>query len=193
MYSALKHQGQPLYKLARQGLEVARKPRPVVIETLELLRLGPTELELRCRCGSGTYIRTLGESIAAALGTCGHLSALRREYVEPFAGQAMVQMDDVEAGRLPANLIPAEQGVPQLPACHLNAEQTLRLQRGQVQVLPAELLTVAAGAAAAATVASLSPQLVRLYDSNGEFFGLGAWSAPNSLRAKRLYASSCSP
>jgi tRNA pseudouridine55 synthase len=186
MYSALKHQGQPLYKLARQGVEVERRPRQVLIESLELLQMQPTALELRCRCGSGTYIRTLGESIAAALGTCGHLSALRREYVEPFAGQTMVQLADLEEGRLPAALIPADQGVPQLPACHLDAGQTLRLQRGQLVVLSK------AGLQGGAIASDPATQLVRLYDASGGFFGLGEWQVPDSLRAKRLYASSCS-
>lgn len=187
MYSALKHQGQPLYRLARQGIAIERRPRQVHIDALEMLRLEPPDLELRCRCSSGTYIRTLGEDIAAALGTCGHLVALRREYVEPFAGQPMVQLEELETGRLPERLIPADQGVPHLPACRLDAEQTRRLQHGQALRLPRAALGLGTGGGLGEP-----PLLVRLYDAADRFFGLGEWQAPDMLRPKRLYASSCS-
>ncbi len=78
MFSALHHKGKRLHELARQGLEVERPPRSVTIHTLELLGLDKDELKLDVRCGSGTYIRSLGADIAVALGTVGHLIALKR-------------------------------------------------------------------------------------------------------------------
>ncbi|MGH8399264.1 MAG: tRNA pseudouridine(55) synthase TruB, partial [Gammaproteobacteria bacterium] len=71
MYSALKHNGERLYDLAREGIEVPRAPRAVRIHELQLLAFTPTSLELAVRCSKGTYIRTLVEDIAQALGTCG--------------------------------------------------------------------------------------------------------------------------
>ena len=78
MYSALKRDGVPLYKLARQGKAVERAPRHVRILELEVVSFEPPRLDLRVRCSKGTYIRTLAEDIGAALGTGAHLSGLRR-------------------------------------------------------------------------------------------------------------------
>lgn len=78
MVSAIKKDGVPLYKLARQGKEIEREPRPVVIHALELLRFEPPELDLRIRCGKGTYVRTLAHDLGESLGCGAHLSALRR-------------------------------------------------------------------------------------------------------------------
>ncbi len=78
MYSALKKQGRPLYELARQGIEVEREARPIHIFAIELLGWDAHSIRLDVTCSKGTYIRVLGEDIARALGTQGHLSALHR-------------------------------------------------------------------------------------------------------------------
>ena len=96
MYSALKHQGQPLYKLARQGLEVERKPRQLMIHQLELLFWEPPLLAFRVQCSKGTYIRTLAEDLCVRLGSCGHLQSLHRLAVDPFAPDALVSMSELE-------------------------------------------------------------------------------------------------
>src|SRR5689334_23391842 len=83
MYSALKRDGRPLYELARQGMEVEREARTIDIRRLELTAAGPGSIDLVCECAKGTYIRVLGEDIARALGTVGHLTRLRRSWVEP--------------------------------------------------------------------------------------------------------------
>ncbi len=97
MYSALKRDGRPLYELARRGEQVPRDARPVRIERLELLAAGPREISIEVVCSKGTYIRVLGEDIARALGTCGHLGDLRRLWVEPFGGERMVTLDEMDA------------------------------------------------------------------------------------------------
>ena len=84
MYSALKRDGRPLYELARQGVEVERAARTIEIRRLELVALRDAAIDLVCECAKGTYIRVLGEDIARALGTCGHLTRLHRAWVEPF-------------------------------------------------------------------------------------------------------------
>ena len=90
MYSALKREGRPLYELARQGIEVERSARTIVIRQLVLEELAGNTIRLICECAKGTYIRVLGEDIARALGTCGHLTYLRRLWVEPFRRLPMV-------------------------------------------------------------------------------------------------------
>jgi tRNA pseudouridine55 synthase len=78
MYSALKREGRPLYELARQGIEIEREARPITIEAIELLSFTENSLTLDITCSKGTYIRVLGEDIAKALGTFGHLTYLHR-------------------------------------------------------------------------------------------------------------------
>lgn len=78
MYSALKKEGRPLYELARQGIEIEREARPITIEAMELLSFTENSLTLDITCSKGTYIRVLGEDIAKALGTFGHLTYLHR-------------------------------------------------------------------------------------------------------------------
>lgn len=78
MYSALKKQGRPLYELARKGIEVEREARPITIEAIQLLSFTENSITLDVTCSKGTYIRVLGEDIAKALGTQGHLIYLHR-------------------------------------------------------------------------------------------------------------------
>ena len=78
MYSALKKEGRPLYELARKGIEIEREARPITIEALELLSFTENSLTLDVTCSKGTYIRVLGEDIAKALNTFGHLTYLHR-------------------------------------------------------------------------------------------------------------------
>lgn len=84
MYSALKKQGRPLYELARQGIEVEREARPVIIDHLQLIEFSADSITLDVTCSKGTYIRVLGEDIAKAMGTVGHLTALHRTQTGHF-------------------------------------------------------------------------------------------------------------
>ncbi len=101
MHSALKKDGKPLYEYARQGETVEREARHVVIHDLDLLDMqlegGEPFLRLRVRCSKGTYIRTLGEDIAEALGCGGHLSMLRRTGTGPFNASQCITLDALEA------------------------------------------------------------------------------------------------
>ena len=92
MYSALKKDGQRLYDLARQGIEVERKARPVTIYSLELLSYENGEAELLTRCSKGTYVRTLAEDIGEKLGSCAYVTELRRTSVGPYQSE-MVTME----------------------------------------------------------------------------------------------------
>lgn len=105
MFSALKHQGKKLYELARQGIEIERKPRPVTIYSIELLGFDSSSIELQVRCSKGTYIRTLGEDIAQALGAVGYLSALRREYCAGFDPAQLVTWEQLQASDTPLDFL----------------------------------------------------------------------------------------
>jgi tRNA pseudouridine55 synthase len=131
MYSALKRDGQPLYKLARQGLEVERPPREVVIHSLELVTVAGAEASLRVRCSKGTYIRTLAEDLARAVGSCAHLTALRRTSAGPFSGTAMVTLEAVEADPCGAPLLAPDTALAHLPEVSLDGEGARRLRLGQ--------------------------------------------------------------
>ena len=96
MYSAVKHQGQRLYKLARQGVEVEREPRDITIHKLILEAVELPFFDLDVHCTKGTYVRTLAEDIGEALGCGAHVSGLRRLGVGPYDSQEMVTMERVK-------------------------------------------------------------------------------------------------
>jgi tRNA pseudouridine55 synthase len=159
MYSALKRDGQPLYRLARQGIEVERQARRVSIHALELLGVSWPEATLRVRCSKGTYVRTLAEDLARAAGSCAHLTMLRRTAVEPFPPGRLVTLQELEADAAAVPLLPPDAALPQLPAVQLDQDQATRIRHGQ------KVETAAAAAAGGATV--------RLYGPGKVFLGLG--------------------
>ena len=172
MYSALKRDGQPLYRLARAGVTVERPPRLIEIYHLRLLALEPDALELEVLCSKGTYVRVLAEDIARALGTLGHVSVLRREYVEPFADEAMHTLESLEKARVRGEwprLLPLDAPLGHLPAVHLEPEKARRLRQGQ----------------AVAVVGAPAASRVRLYDAEG-FLGIGESDAAGSVHPRRL-------
>ena len=137
MHSALKKEGKALYEYARQGLSVEREPRTVTIHALELLHAelnGPSpELRLRVHCSKGTYIRTLGEDVAKALGCGGHLSMLRRIQTGPFSVSQSVSLAELEAldecQRL-SKLLPVAELLPEHQTVTLNAHEAGRFLSG---------------------------------------------------------------
>lgn len=134
MYSALKHQGKPLYEYARAGIEIERPARPVTIHELDLVSWQAPELVFDVRCSKGTYIRTLGEDIAKALDSCAYLTGLHRFYVEPFEDQPMVSLEELqfarESGVLEQQLLPVDVGLPSWPIIELDDEQQSKFANG---------------------------------------------------------------
>ncbi len=175
MYSALKHKGERLYKLAREGIEVEREPRTVQIRELTLLACEPPQLELDVRCSKGTYVRTLAEDIGAALGTGAHVTALRRTGVGPFGEQGMVTAETLhrcqEQGMaaLDALLLPVESALSDWPEVRLSPDTAFYLRQGQPVLVPN---------------APVSGR-VRLYDANG-FLGVGEILDDGRVAPKRL-------
>jgi tRNA pseudouridine(55) synthase len=134
MYSALKRDGRPLYELARRGEEVERAARPIRIESLTRLAIDGAALEFDLVCSKGTYVRVLAEEIAAALGTLGHLSRLRRLWVDPFREDAMIALEAIERWAAsggwehgpPPGLLGVDRAFPGLPK--LDLDRFLALQ-----------------------------------------------------------------
>ncbi len=144
MYSAKKVQGRKLYELARRGVEVERRAVRVVVYELAASTQegalfvqhpdGTCELRVRVVCSAGTYIRTLGESIGANLGTGAHLTALRRTRAGAFrvaAAHTLAEINEmVEAGRVDEALLPLNAALPALPSLHLTDEDARRVRHG---------------------------------------------------------------
>ena len=137
MYSALKHAGRRLYELAREGEEVVRPPRPVTIHSIEFGPIRDGALDVAVSCSKGTYIRTLVEDIAAAVGQCAHLAGLRRTRVDPFDDRPLWTMEALEQrleGGLPLIdelLLPLATAVRGWPSRRLTADLLHRFSRGQ--------------------------------------------------------------
>ena len=179
MYSALKHQGQPLYKLARQGIEVERAPRTVTIYSAELLQFAEAYIELRVHCSKGTYIRSLAEDLGAALGCGGHVSALRRLAAGPYAEDQAVTLEQVsEIGdpqEMDALLLPVASAVGSWPSVRLHEDTAHYVRQGQpVQVAHAP-----------------THGWVQIFESAEEdrFLGVGEVLTDGRIAPRRLVAS----
>jgi len=174
MYSALKHQGQPLYKLARAGKEVERKSRTVIIHDLALIAWDKPLLVFTVHCSKGTYVRTLAEDIAEKLGTCAHLQALRRLDVEPFREADMIRLDELEqaaqAGQHDSLLLPLDTGLTSWPIVQLSGEEQVKFTHGN----PAFVPEICCGK-------------VRVYAHSGEIIGLGEVRDDHQVHPKRLF------
>ena len=179
MYSALKKDGQPLYKLARQGIEVERALRTVVIHELKLLDCSADTATLEVQCSKGTYIRSLVEDIGAALGVGAYVTSLRRTAVSPFNSLPMYSLATLLAlkeqqERLDELLLPVDQALIHLPKLDLNEAESLLIQQGQKIILES----------------NTQSGLYRLYkkiNEQAQFMGMGEVSN-NVLRVKRLLA-----
>ncbi len=142
MYSALKHKGERLYKLAREGKEVEREPRAVTIHGLELTACDLPEFELDVHCSKGTYVRTLAEDIGEALGCGAHVTALRRTGVGPYGADEMVTLAELEAQAeqaretLDDRLLPVETALAHWPEVRLNPDSTFYMRQGQPVLVP---------------------------------------------------------
>lgn len=140
MYSAIKHQGQPLYKLARAGVEIERKPRDITIHSNRLLSIEGGFLEVEFKCSKGTYIRTIAEDIGQRLGCGAHVVALRRLGAGPFSESDVVSFETLEdactssAGE--SLLRPISSAVENWPEVRLNESLVWYLRQGQPVMVP---------------------------------------------------------
>lgn len=174
MFSALKSAGQPLYKLARQGLTVERAPRKVIIHALDVMGRDGDRVALRVTCSKGTYIRVLSEGIGDDLGCGAYLEQLRRTAVADFQLNESTTLEALEALSLVQriNLLePVDALVASLPELRLHKLDAGKIKMGQ----PAHLET-----------ASAEVRAVRLYGPDGDFIGLGEVREDGMVHPKRL-------
>lgn len=134
MYSALKKDGKKLYEYARDGIEIERQPRPIVIHHLALNKLSNDETALDVICSKGTYVRVLGETVAERLGTVGHLTALHRTSTGGFDVADAISLDDLADLSLDerlGRLLPTDVMLGHLPMLRLTMDETARIKMGQ--------------------------------------------------------------
>ena len=140
MFSAVKHKGQPLYKLARQGIEVERKARAVTIYSNELLAFEGDELEMETHCSKGTYVRAIAQEMGEMLGCGAHVIALRRNQAGPYGESDTVTFPTLEEARLQGSLDPFVQpvwsAVRDWPEVLLNQDMAYYLRHGQPVIVP---------------------------------------------------------
>ncbi len=131
-FSALKQDGQPLYRLARKGLEVRPKPRMVKVYELELLEWNPPRAAIRCRVSAGTYIRALARDMGAALGTAATLETLVRTKVGHFTVEDAAALDTLDAAQLADRLTPIDAALAWMPRVAVSPAQAQQLLQGKV-------------------------------------------------------------
>lgn len=201
MYSALKKDGKKLYEYARAGIEVERAPRDITIKSLDLTMLSANSIELTVTCTKGTYVRVLGEDIAKALDTLGHLTALRRLDVGKFSINNAISLPELEALEFDnrfVQLLPIDACIYIEAQLVLDSEQCERIKMGQrlnvIEQLTPTLqqyiidnvqLDVQKTENANIPEHEL-PIDIRLIDTNGQFLGLGAVSLNGRLQPKKL-------
>lgn len=177
MFSALKYQGQPLYKLARQGIEVERKSRRITLYDIQLLALTADSFTLDVHCSKGTYIRTLVEDISHKLGSGGHVIMLRRVAAAGYQLEQTVTIKQLEKiaqqglTALDQALLPTEDALPDWPSIVATDEMVKALRHGQTIKIPQ----------------AFEGEKVRLFDSSKQFIGLGEMTEQGIVSPKRVF------
>ena len=180
MYSALKHQGKPLYKYARAGQEIKRNRRCIDIKSIKLVSLKNSFLKIDVTCSKGTYIRTLAEDIGEKLGSCAHLYNLRRVGVGVFDIDQSININKLELlassnpDVLSHKLRPVDSFINHWPSMQLNVQQKKKFLNGQsIRVSPYNQRNE-------------NEYLVRVYGFSNDFLGTAQMINNEILRPKRL-------
>jgi len=192
MYSALKHQGQPLYKMARQGIEIERQPRPVTVYGIEVLdfRAGDAaEVDVDIRCSKGTYIRSIAEDLGFALGCGAHVKTLHRSAAGLFEEGQCIAPEQLESTfeqggyeALDALLLSADAPVATLPAVYLPESSAHYFRQGN-PVMDSQVYRIGA-----------QGDIVRVFCAETEqhaqqFLGLGEITDDGRVAPKRIIAN----
>ncbi|MBT3060128.1 MAG: tRNA pseudouridine(55) synthase TruB [Candidatus Thiodiazotropha sp.] len=177
MYSAIKHQGERLYKLARKGVEVEREPRTIHLYSLRLIDFSLPDFTMDVHCSKGTYVRTLAEDIGKQLGCGAYVSGLRRSGVGPYDDQSMLTLDQVREAfsakqfkEMDDWLLPLESALAEWPQVALSADAAFYMKQGQPILVPN----------------APTSGLVRLYANETEFLGVGQILDDGRVAPKRL-------
>ena len=177
MYSALKHKGIPLYKLARKGIEIERSSRPVTIHEINFLNLDDAVVSLEVSCSKGTYIRTLVEDIGKSLGCGGHVVELRRTgfaHLDLSGSKTYEQLSKLKEQNLESLdsvILSADEMLPNLKSVYLDSDQTRDIKLGK----KIEYLGFS------------NSHKLKLYDHNKQFLGIGESNLMSEILPKRLF------
>ena len=171
IYSAIKKDGQPLYKLARKGIEVDIPTREITIYALDVLDYSPPFLQLDIHCSSGTYIRSIAHDLGEAMGCGGHITALRRTAVNEFDIQNAIPLDQLTPDNITNYLLPPDTAVTTFPRLDLSTKQADDLLLGRF---------------IERTDGSEIGTLARIFDENGRFIGI-AIAADTAWRPKKMF------
>lgn len=178
MFSALKHNGKPLYEYARQGITVEREARPITIFELRFIEYSAPYLTLEVHCSKGTYIRTLVDDLGEVLGCGAHVTVLRRLAVANYPIEAMMSYENLQnlsenqpLEVLDQHLLPLDTAVESLPKINLTAEQTKAVGFGQR--VKFENIDQTYGQ-------------VRLFSEHGQFLGVAEITNDNVIRPSRM-------
>ncbi|HQZ87765.1 MAG TPA: tRNA pseudouridine(55) synthase TruB [Gammaproteobacteria bacterium] len=177
MFSAIKHQGQPLYKLARQGIVIEREARELTIKELKVLELKNNTMRLEIRATKGTYVRTLVEDIGEALGCGAHVVELRRLGSGPYTAEQMLSFEILEhileqegIEKLESYLLPVDTSVAFMPDLRVSEATSYYLRQGQPVQIPY----------------APTSGWVRFSSQNGRFLGVGEILEDGRVAPRRL-------
>ena len=179
MYSALKRNGTPLYKLARKGIEIERSPRAVTIHEINFLDLDDEVVSLDISCSKGTYIRTLVEDIGKSLGCGGYVIELRRtgfahfDLSESRTYEQLLELKEQSLESLDSIILGADDMLPNLESIYLDAEQTSDIRLGKKIKYNGFSM----------------PQKLKMYDYDKQFMGIGESNLMSEILPKRLFVS----
>lgn len=177
MFSAVKHHGKPLYKLARQGIEIEREARPVTVYQNDIVAFEGARLSLDIHCSKGTYVRTIAHDLGEALGCGAHVDALRRTQAGPYGEDDLATLDEIDTARrehrLDDLLRPVASTVGQWPEVALTGAPAFYLKQGQPVLVPH-----------APTTGWV--RLVEGTDTEGTFIGVGEILDDGRVAPRRL-------
>ena len=177
MYSALKRNGTPLYKLARKGIEVERPLRPVSIHEIKFISYEQETLSLEVLCSKGTYIRTLVEDIGESLGSGGHVIELRRigfshlDINQSRTYEQLSELKNIDFESLDSVILGADEMLPNIEAIFLDIEQSRDIKQGKKIEFKG----------------FNSIQKLKLYDDSKQFIGIGESNLLSEILPKRLF------
>ena len=178
MHSALKVNGNPLYKLAHKGISIDRKPRKITIHQIHLNSFSKNLINLTVSCSKGTYIRTLIEDIALKLQTHGHVKELRRISIDVFRTNKMITFDEIlgcKKNKLTSYLKPIDYGLMHLPSISINHDDFIRFSNGQKFKYKTNFKE--------------NPEIIRIYDSSEIFIGLANQQKNDLIQPLKVFAN----
>jgi len=171
MYSALKKDGQPLYKLARKGEIIDRPARDMTVYSLTAERIDHELLRLNVHCSSGFYIRSLAHDLGQVLGCGAHVDELRRTDISSLSVEQALSLDELSPANAQSNLLPIDSLLAEMPVIEISDAQSLSLLQGRK--------TLANGLT--------TEQLSRFYKPDGQLFAVGEVTELGELKTHKIF------